>query len=154
MSYETPALRKYEDHLAADEGELRDHLLDRIAVALSADAEKMEIPSRVEAVDAVLGFSAGGKQATPEAEIALEEAMVNEDDIRTSIIFAREFLRDVRIAPTQIQYLCEEAIRAGCQGHRAEIFASEVAGGCSASATVIASLERVETVSISNLHLL
>ena len=110
-----------------DEGELRDHLLDRIAVALSADAEKMEIPSRVEAVDAVLGFSAGGKQATPEAEIALEEAMVNEDDIRTSIIFAREFLRDVRIAPTQIQYLCEEAIRAGCQGHRAEIFASEVA---------------------------
>ena len=35
-----------------------------------------------------------------------------------------------------------------------KIFAAEVAGGCSASATVIASLERVETVSISNLHLL
>ena len=110
-----------------DEGELRDHLLDRIAVALSADAEKMEITSRVEAVDAVLGFSAGGKQATPEAEAALEEAVSNEDDIRTAIVFAREFLKDVRIAPTQIQYLCEEAIRAGCQGHRAEIFASEVA---------------------------
>ena len=110
-----------------DEGELRDHLLDRIAVALSADAEKMEIGSRVEAVDAVLGFSAGGKQATPEAETALEEAIENEGDLRTAIVFAREFLRDVKIAPTQIQYLCEEAIRAGCQGHRAEIFASEVA---------------------------
>lgn len=110
-----------------DEGELRDHLLDRIAVALSANAEKMEIVNRVEAVDAVLGFSAGGKQATPEAETALEEAIENEGDLRTAIVFAREFLRDVKIAPTQIQYLCEEAIRAGCQGHRAEIFASEVA---------------------------
>ncbi|KAL7440532.1 hypothetical protein ACHAXH_009308 [Discostella pseudostelligera] len=110
-----------------DEGELRDHLLDRIAVALSADAETMEIKSRVDAVDAVLGFSAGGAQATPEAEKALEEAIENENDIKTAIVFAREFLRDIRIAPTQIQYLCEEAIRAGCQGHRAEIFASEVA---------------------------
>lgn len=110
-----------------DEGELRDHLLDRIAVALSADAETMEIASRVDAVDAVLGFSAGGAQATPEAEKALEEAIENENDIKTAIVFAREFLRDIKIAPTQIQYLCEEAIRAGCQGHRAEIFASEVA---------------------------
>ena len=110
-----------------DEGELRDHLLDRIAVALSADADRMEISSRVEAVDAVLGFSPGSKQATPEAEKALEEAVENEDDLKTAIVFAREFLKDVKIAPSQIQYLCEEAIRAGCQGHRAEIFACEVA---------------------------
>ncbi|KAL3799429.1 hypothetical protein HJC23_013884 [Cyclotella cryptica] len=110
-----------------DEGELRDHLLDRIAVALSADADKMEISSRVEAVDAVLGFSPGGKQATPEAEKALEEAIENEEDLKTAIVFAREFIKDMRIAPSQIQYLCEEAIRAGCQGHRAEIFACEVA---------------------------
>lgn len=110
-----------------DEGELRDHLLDRIAVALSADAEKMEIGSRVDAVDAVLGFNPGSQQATPEAEKALEEAVENEEDLKTAIVFAREFLRDVKIAPSQIQYLCEEAIRAGCQGHRAEIFACEVA---------------------------
>ena len=110
-----------------DEGELRDHLLDRIAVALSADADVMEIKSRVEAVEAVLGFSPGGKQATPEAEKKLEEAIENEEDLKTAIVFAREFLRDVKLAPSQIQYLCEEAIRAGCQGHRAEIFACEVA---------------------------
>ena len=110
-----------------DEGELRDHLLDRIAVALSADADVMEVKSRVEAVDAVLGFNAGSTQATPEAEVALAEAIENEEDLKTAIVFAREFLRDVKIAPSQTQYLCEEAIRAGCQGHRAEIFACEVA---------------------------
>ncbi|KAL7541966.1 hypothetical protein ACHAXR_011409 [Thalassiosira sp. AJA248-18] len=115
-----------------DEGVLRDHLLDRIAVALSADADKMEIKSRVEAVDAVLGFSAGGKQETPEAETALLEAIENEEDLKTAIVFAREFLRDVEIAPSQVQYLCEEAIRAGCQGHRAEIFATEVARSAAA----------------------
>ena len=110
-----------------DEGELRDHLLDRIAVALSADAEKMDVKSRVEAVESVINFSPGGKQATLEAEKALEEAIENEEDLKTAIVFAREFIRDVTIAPSQIQYLCEEAIRAGCQGHRAEIFACEVA---------------------------
>ena len=110
-----------------DEGELRDHLLDRIAVALSADADVMEIKSRVEAVGAVLGFSPGSKQATPEAEQALADAIENEEDLKTAIVFAREFIKDVTIAPSQIQYLCEEAIRAGCQGHRAEIFACEVA---------------------------
>eukprot|EP00956_Cyclotella_meneghiniana_P001158 scaffold1326_cov51-Cyclotella_meneghiniana.AAC.11 len=110
-----------------DEGELRDHLLDRIAVALSADADVMDIKSRVEAVDAVIGFSPGTSQATPAAEKALEEAIENEEDLKTAIVFAREFIRDVTLAPSQIQYLCEEAIRAGCQGHRAEIFAVEVA---------------------------
>mmetsp|Transcript_27674 Transcript_27674/g.49848 ORF Transcript_27674/g.49848 Transcript_27674/m.49848 type:complete len:784 (-) Transcript_27674:165-2516(-) len=115
-----------------DEGELRDHLLDRIAVALSADAEKMEITSRVEAVDAVIGFSAGGQQGSPEAEKALADAIENEGDLKTAIVFAREFLKDVTIAPSQVQYLCEEAIRAGCQGHRAEIFACEVARAAAA----------------------
>ena len=48
-------------------------------------------------------------------------------DLKTAIVFAREYIKDLSIAPSQIQYLCEEAIRAGCQGHRAEIFAVEVA---------------------------
>ena len=110
-----------------DEGELRDHLLDRIAVALSADAQKLDISQRVSAVESVLDFSSSGPQKSKSAETALKEAIENEDDLKTAIVFAREYIKDLKIAPSQIQYLCEEAIRAGCQGHRAEIFAVEVA---------------------------
>jgi len=110
-----------------DEGELRDHLLDRISIALSADSEKLDVKERVAAVDSVINFSSSGKQKTKEAETALKEAVQNEDDLKTAIIFAREYIKDLKLAPSQIQYLCEEAIRAGCQGHRAEIFACEVA---------------------------
>jgi len=110
-----------------DEGELRDHLLDRIAVALSADAQKLDIGQRVDAVESVLNFAASGAQKTEKAETALKEAIENEDDLKTAIVFAREYIKDLKLAPSQVQYLCEEAIRAGCQGHRAEIFAVEVA---------------------------
>jgi len=112
-----------------DEGELRDHLLDRIAVALSADATPLSVEQRVEAADAVIGFSPpdGSVGRSPEAAQALREAEENESDLATAVVFAREFIKDVKVAESQILYLCEEAIRAGCQGHRAEIFASEVA---------------------------
>jgi len=111
----------------ADEGELRDHLLDRIAIALSANAEKLDVAQRVEAVDSVIDFSSSGAQKSEKAEETLKNAISNEDDLKTAIIFAREYIKDLSVAPSQIQYLCEEAIRAGCQGHRAEIFACEVA---------------------------
>lgn len=110
-----------------DEGELRDHLLDRIAVALSADAQKLEIEQRVEAVMSVLDFASSGAQKTDDAEKTLQAAIENEDDLKTAIVFAREYIKDLTLAPSQVQYLCEEAIRAGCQGHRAEIYAVEVA---------------------------
>ena len=115
-----------------EECELRDHLLDRIAIALSADAMKLDLDQRVEAVDSVLSFSASGKQNTEEAEEALRVAIENEDDLKTAIIFAREYIKDLKVAPSQMMYLCEEAIRAGCQGHRAEIFACEVAKAAAA----------------------
>jgi len=115
-----------------DEGELRDHLLDRIAIALSADAQVLDLDQRVEAVESVLNFSASGAQKTPEAEEALKTAIENEDDLKTALVFAREYLKDLSLAPSQMQYLCEEAIRAGCQGHRAEIFAVEVARAAAA----------------------
>lgn len=110
-----------------DEGELRDHLLDRISVALSADVDKLNVEQRVSAVQSVLDFSGGGPQKTVQAEKALQEAIENEEDLKTAIVFAREYIKDLKLAPSQVQYLCEEAIRAGCQGHRAEIFAVEVA---------------------------
>jgi len=115
-----------------EEAELRDHLLDRIAIALSADAIKLDLNQRVEAVESVLGFSASGKQGSVLAEENLADAIANEDDLKTAIVFAREYIKDLKIAPSQIQYLCEEAIRAGCQGHRAEIFAVEVAKAAAA----------------------
>jgi len=110
-----------------EEGELRDHLLDRIAVALSADVDVLNTADRVKAVDSVLDFNSSGRQGTESAEKQLQEALENEDDLKTAIIFAREYLKDIKIAPSQILYLCEEAIRAGCQGHRAELYAAEVA---------------------------
>ena len=64
--------------------------------------------------------------------MALEDAISNEEDLKTAIVFAREYIRDLKLAPSQLQYLCEEAIRAGCQGHRAEIFAVEVARAAAA----------------------
>ena len=110
-----------------DEGELRDHLLDRIAIALSADAQKLDLQQRVDAVESVLDFSSSGAQKTEKAEQTLKDAIENEEDLKTAIVFAREYIKDLKLAPSQVQYLCEEAIRAGCQGHRAEIFAYEVA---------------------------
>jgi len=115
-----------------EEGELRDHLLDRIAVALSADAQPLDNEERVAAVKSVLEYSGSGKQGSIEAETSLAEAIANEDDLKTAIVFAREYIKDVKVAPSQVQYLCEEAIRAGCQGHRAEIFACEVARAAAA----------------------
>jgi len=72
-----------------DEGELRDHLLDRIAVSLSADAQKLDVKDRVEAVDAVIGFAASGAQANGKATMDLEQAISNEEDLKTAIVFAR-----------------------------------------------------------------
>eukprot|EP00536_Pseudo-nitzschia_multiseries_P008790 jgi/Psemu1/241518/estExt_Genewise1.C_2300035 len=115
-----------------EEGELRDHLLDRISVSLSADAQPLDNEERVAAVKSVLEFSGSGAQGSADAEIALTEAIENEDDLKTAIIFAREYIKELKVAPSQIQYLCEEAIRAGCQGHRAEIFAVEVARAAAA----------------------
>jgi len=112
-----------------EEGELRDHLLDRIAVSLSADASPLSLEDRVEATSAVLGFAAGGqgRQDGEEAEAALKAAEENEEDLKTAIVFARELLKELELLKTQKAYLCEEAIRAGTQGHRAELFATEVA---------------------------
>lgn len=103
-----------------EEGEVRDHILDRIAIALSADATPLSIEDRVKAVDSVVSFDKDRSTAIR----AEEEAS---DGLRSRIVFAREELKDIHVTHDQLLYLCQEAARAGCQGHRAEIFAAEVA---------------------------
>merc|ERR1719502_702666 len=103
-----------------EEAELRNHLMDRIGVSLSADAVPLTEEERLEAVQRALRFG-----SNPPALI--EEFEEVSDGMRTSIIFAREYLNGLRPTKEQVKYLCEEAIRAGVQGNRGELFAIEVA---------------------------
>ena len=102
-----------------EEGNVRDHLLDRFAIVLSAN-QLVSTEQRVEITNAVISH---GKCSRSFAEKWGEET----DALATQLLLARQWLPDVQISGEQIEYLVTEAIRGGVEGHRSELYAVRVA---------------------------
>ena len=102
-----------------EEGVVRDHLLDRFAMALSAN-QVLELDQRVEITRSALahGESSGAFRAQWQEET---------DGLATQLLLARQWLPDVQISREQIGYLVKEALRGGVEGHRSELYAVRVA---------------------------
>ena len=102
-----------------EEGTLRDHVLDRFAIVLSAN-QSIDNNQRVEITKSVLMHA--------EDNLKFSEKWSEEtENLSTQLILARQWLPDVTISEEQISYLVNEALRGGIEGHRSELFAVKVA---------------------------
>ena len=102
-----------------EEGALRDHVLDRFAIVLSAD-QSIDNNQRVEITKSVLSHAENNSKFS-------EKWSEESDNLSTQLILARQWLKDVKITKEQITYLVNEALRGGVEGHRSELFAVKVA---------------------------
>ncbi|WP_320668335.1 magnesium chelatase ATPase subunit D [Prochlorococcus sp. MIT 1307] len=102
-----------------EEGAVRDHLLDRFAIVLSAN-QIVTNEQRVEITQAALAHGQGSESF---AKTWSEDT----DALATQLLLARQWLPDVEITQDQITYLVTEAIRGDVEGHRSELYAVRVA---------------------------
>ncbi len=102
-----------------EEGTIRDHLLDRFAIVLSAN-QLITNQQRVEITQAVL---AHGQCSESFAKTWSQDT----EALATQLLLARQWLPDVQISQEQVKYLVSEAIRGGVEGHRSELYAVRVA---------------------------
>jgi magnesium chelatase subunit D len=102
-----------------EEGAVRDHLLDRFAIALSAN-QVLELDQRVEIARSAMGHA----ESTQAFAARFQE---DTDALATQLLLARQWLPDVQISREQIAYLVNEALRGGVEGHRSELYAVRVA---------------------------
>ncbi len=102
-----------------EEGAVRDHLLDRFAIVLSAD-QIISNEQRVEITKSAISFGLSTEAFSKKWESETEA-------LATQLLLARQWLPDVKFTKEQIQYLVNEAIRGGVEGHRSELYAARVA---------------------------
>ena len=102
-----------------EDSDLKPSLLDRIAITVSADQE-LELEERISAIERSIAYGDNGQGFR-------EEYIQELEDLRTRILLAREWLKEVEISTNQIKYLVMECVRGGVQGHRGELFAVKTA---------------------------